>query len=62
MARSDADSRDWTPPRGADTGFSDYSDIETMSPEAFVVNAVGAPAEVISLAIFNVGRLPQYFA
>ena len=45
--RSDADSRDWTPPRGVDSGFGDFSDIETMSPEAFAVNVVGAPAEQV---------------
>ena len=45
--RSDVDSRDWTPPRGVDLGFDDFSDIEPMSPEAFAVNVVGAPAEQV---------------
>ena len=56
--RSDADSRDWTPPREVDSGFGDFSDIEPMSPEAFVVNVVGAPAEVIpSQSLMSAGSL-----
>ena len=48
--RSNADSRDWTPPRGGDASlgdFDDFSDIETLSPEAFTRNVVGAPAEQV---------------
>ena len=54
MARSEAD---WTPPRGTSPGFDDFSDIQ-MSPDAFAVNAVGAPAEVIqSHSLMSAGSL-----